>query len=100
MVEQYEVTLQSQMGPREGILTLRYKGSYVAGSLELMGYVNAIQGVESEDGTLHLFHPIKTVISTFPCETVLERHSESLSGTTTAEPCRMHWKGTLLHRDP
>ena len=37
MVEQYEVTLQSQMGPREGILTLRYKGSYVAGSLELVG---------------------------------------------------------------
>ena len=38
MTEQYQVTIQSQMGPREGVLTLSYQGSYVTGSLDLVGY--------------------------------------------------------------
>ena len=37
MTEQYQVTIQSQMGPREGVLTLRYQGSYITGSLDLVG---------------------------------------------------------------
>ena len=45
MTEQYQVTIQSQMGPREGVLTLSYQGNYVTGSLDLVGYVNTIQGV-------------------------------------------------------
>ena len=39
MAERYRVTLHSQMGPREGLLTLEHTGSYVSGSLELMGFV-------------------------------------------------------------
>ena len=69
MTEQYQVTIQSQMGPREGVLTLSYQGSYITGSLDLVGYVNTVQGVLAEDGTLHL-HPIQTAVSTIPCETV------------------------------
>ena len=42
MREEYQVTLQSQMGPREGQLTLQYKGSFVTGTLKLVGYVNAL----------------------------------------------------------
>ena len=38
MTEQYQVTIQSQMGPREGVLTLSYQGSYITGSLNLVGY--------------------------------------------------------------
>ena len=52
MTEQYQVTIQSQMGPREGVLTLSYQGSYITGSLDLVGYVNTVQGVLAEDGTL------------------------------------------------
>lgn len=36
MREEYQVTLQSQMGPREGQLTLQYKGSFVTGTLKLV----------------------------------------------------------------
>ena len=64
MTERYRVTIQSQMGPREGVLALSYQGSYITGSLDLVGYVNTVQGVQAADGTLHLFHPIQTVVST------------------------------------
>ena len=74
VTEQYQVTIQSQMGPRKGVLTLRYRGDRVTGSLEMVGYVNTVQGVRTEDGTIHLVHPIRTVISTIPCETDLELH--------------------------
>ena len=40
MTEQYQVTIQGQLGPREGVLTLSYQESYITGSLDLVGYVN------------------------------------------------------------
>ena len=55
MTEQYQVTIQGQLGPREGVLTLSYQESYITGSLDLVGYVNKVQGVRAADGTLHLF---------------------------------------------
>ena len=97
MTEQYQVTIQSQMGPREGVLTLSYQGSYITGSLDLVGYVNTVQGVLAEDGTLHLFHPIRTVVSTIPCETVLRLQAGNLRGTSTSKSARMRWEGTLIH---
>ena len=71
--------------------------SYVTGSLDLVGYVNTIQGVQAEDGTLHLFHPIQTIVSTIPCETVLNLQAGNLRGTSTSKSARMRWKGTLIH---
>ena len=100
MHRRYQVTLYSQMGPREGVLTLNYQGSYVSGSLDLVGYVNAVRGVQAEDGTLHLFHPIQTVVSTIPCETVLRLQAGSLRGTSISESVRMRWEGTLLRQEP
>ena len=100
MTEQYQVTIQSQMGPREGVLTLRYQRNYVTGSLDLVGFVNTIQGVQAADGTLHLFHPIQTVVSTIPCETVLNLRAGSLRGTSTSRSARMRWEGTLIHQKP
>ena len=100
MTEQYQVTIQSQMGPREGVLTLRYQGSYVTGSLELVGYVNTVQGIQAANGTLHLFHPIQTAVSTIPCETVLNLRAGSLQGTSTSKSARMRWEGTLIHQKP
>lgn len=96
MAERYQVTLHSQMGPRTGVLSLERKGRYIDGSLELMGYQNAIQGVQAEDGSLHIFHSIQTAVSTLPCETALELRDGRLTGATTAEPCRIRWEGILL----
>ena len=100
MTERYRVTIQSQMGPREGVLALSYQGSYITGSLDLVGYVNTIQGVQAADGTLHLFHPIQTAVSTIPCETVLNLRAGSLQGTSTSKSARMRWEGTLIHQKP
>ena len=100
MTEQYQVTIQGQLGPREGVLTLSYQESYITGSLDLVGYVNTIQGVQAADGTLHLFHPIQTAVSTIPCETVLNLRAGSLQGTSTSKSARMRWEGTLIHQKP
>ena len=60
-------------------------------------YVNTVQGVLAEDGTLHLFHPIQTAVSTIPCETVLNLRAGNLRGTSTSKSARMRWEGTLIH---
>ena len=100
MTERYQVTIQSQLGPREGVLTLLYQGNYITGLLELVGYVNKVQGVRGADGMLHLFHPIQTAVSTIPCETVLNLRAGSLRGTSTSRSARMRWEGTLIHQKP
>ena len=99
MTEQYQVTIQGQLGPRKGVLTLNYQENNITGSLDLVGYVNMVQGVQAVDGTIHLFHPIKTVVSTIPCETVLQLNAGGLRGTSISKSARMRWEGTLLHRE-
>ena len=94
MTEQYQVTIQGQLGPREGVLTLSYQESYITGSLDLVGYVNKVQGVRAADGTL------QTVVSTIPCETVLKLQAGSLCGTSTSKSAQMRWEGALLHQGP
>ena len=96
MSERYQVTLHSQMGPRTGFLTLERRGNYFTGLLELMGYENTVQGVQAEDGNLHLFHPIRTAVHTLLCETVLALRDGYLTGETTAKACRIRWEGVPL----
>ena len=100
MTERYRVTIQSQMGPRKGILTLSYQGNYITGSLDLVGHVNAVQGIQEADGTIHLFHRIKTAVSTIPCETVLGLRAGALRGTSTSRAVHMRWEGALLCQEP
>ena len=57
MTEQYQVTIQGQLGPREGVLTLSYQESYITGSLDLVGYVNKVQGVRAADAPSLSSHP-------------------------------------------
>ena len=96
MAQRYQVTLHSQMGPRQSLLALNYAGNYVGGTLALMGCENTVQGVRAEDGTLHIFHTIQTAVSTIHCETVLELRDGALKGTTTADSCQIQWEGNLL----
>lgn len=100
MKERYQVTLYSQMGPREGTLTLQYDGNQVSGWLELMGYRNAVQGTRTPGGTLHLSHSIHTAVSTFPCQTVLKITQNQLRGETDTQPCRMRWEGRETGKKP
>lgn len=100
MTEKYKITIQSEMGPRDGILTLCYQGNCIIGSLDLMGYINTVCGIQAEEaGTLHLFHPIKTAVSTLPCETILKLHGGGLYGMTTSNAAQMRWEGMLLRQE-
>ena len=59
MTEQYQVTIQGQLGPREGVLTLSYQESYITGSLDLVGYVNKVQACGQRMGRSISFIPSK-----------------------------------------
>ena len=100
MTEQYQITIQSQLGPRNGVLTLQYRESCVTGSLSLVGFVNAVQGSRTEDGVLCLSHLIRTAVSTLECDTRLKLYEGGLYGTTKSEHAGMQWEGVLLRREP
>lgn len=59
MTEQYQVTIQGQLGPREGVLTLSYQESYITGSLDLVGYVNKVRACGQRMGRSTSFIPSK-----------------------------------------
>ena len=99
MTEKYKVTIHSEMGPRDGILKLNYQGKCITGSLDLMGYINTVCGMQAEAETLRLFHPIKTAVSTLSCETVLRLHGGDLCGMTTSNAAHMRWEGILLRQE-
>ena len=100
MTEQYQVIIQSQLGPRKGTLMLCYHGSQVWGTLDLVGVLDPVQGTRAGDGTVRLTHAIRTAVSTLSCETVLKLEKGRLSGTTTARSCRMCWEGILIGSEP
>ncbi len=99
MTKLYQVTLYSQMGPRRGTLTLECDGSRISGSLDLLGHRNTVQGTQSPDGTLRLFHPIQTALRTLACETVLECAEGQLTGESLAPSCRMRWQGRQIQSE-
>ena len=98
MTAQYQTTLFSQMGPRQGTLTLEYDGGTVTGFLELVGYRNPVRGTRAEDGRVHLSHVIQTAVSTILCQTVLAFSQGRLTGETSARPCRIRWEGAEIPR--
>lgn len=100
MTEEYQVTLHSQMGPRQGILTLQRQGVRLTGTLELVGYVNAVQGQVDQDGSLRISHAIQTALSTFECETLLQIQGDQLTGLSRSEPCQMRWEGRRIRQTP
>mgnify|MGYP003247804845 CR=1 FL=1 len=99
MIERYQVTLHSQMGPRTGLLSLNQKGNYISGLLTLMGHQNTVQGIRSEDGSIQIFHSICTAVSILPCETILMLQNGHLTGTTMSKSCRIRWEGLPVPDD-
>ena len=99
MTGRYEVRLHSQLGPRDGILTIEGDGGYMSGSLELLGHRNAVRGVLTGDGSIHIFHAIRTSVGAMPCETVLELSGARLTGATAINNCRIRWEGRRISKE-
>lgn len=100
MKQWYQVTLHSQLGPREGKLFLHRKGDgTVNGILSLAGYENPVQGTWDNGGVLTLFHSLRTAIGDHACRSVLRLAGDTLGGTAELDGCRMKWSGARLNEE-
>ena len=99
MQKEYQVTLHSQLGPRDGRLSITSSGGSIAGVLTLLGFENPVTGRENGGGGFTLFHPHRTTVGNYPCESVFTSVGTELSGTAYLKQCSMHWSGKRLPQD-
>lgn len=93
-MEEYRIVLESQLGPREGILRLDGgEEGAVSGSITLLGMTNAASGHWVREGIVQLFHHLHTRISDLECISVLKIEGDRLSGTLQNEGNTMLWHG-------
>ena len=52
MRQEYYITLHSQLGPRDGTLSIAADGSLLSGTLTLLGFENPVTGRMEGDGTV------------------------------------------------
>lgn len=88
----YHITLDSQLGAREGTLTLAEHDGRVEGVLSLLGFDNPVHGAR-EGATLRLEHGLRTLVRELPCRSVIEMRDGRLSGTVQTGNARMTLRG-------
>ena len=91
MTRKYHMVLQSQMGPKEGTLTLNEDHGTVTGTLQILSHELPVSGGREADGRLHLVHEIMTAVSTYPCQTILQDTGAGLSGELQMDPSGAPW---------
>lgn len=93
MLRKYHMVLHSQMGPKNGLLTLNEEHGTVTGTLYLLSHELPVSGSRTPDGRLHLIHQVVTAVSTYPCQSVLEDTGGTLSGELQVDPSAAPWSG-------
>ncbi len=93
MFRKYRVVLHSQMGPKNGTMTLNEEHGIVTGTLYLLSHELPVSGSRAPDGRLHLIHQVVTAVSTYPCRSVLEDTEGTLSGELQMDPSQAPWSG-------
>ena len=95
MSEQYDVTLQSPMGPRRGTLQLEFSGESVRGIFSLLGFEKAVFGTRTGPSQLRLVYSLRSAVSTLQCSSVLELTEYGLSGETSMAHASWRCHGRL-----
>lgn len=93
MLRKYHVVLHSQMGPKEGTLTLNETHGSVTGTLCILAHELSVHGSRAPDGRLHLRHQVVTAVSTYPCQSILKDTEGTLSGELRMDPSGAPWNG-------
>lgn len=91
MTKKYHMVLRSPLGPREGTLTLDERRGEVTGTLCILSHEVPVHGRRGADGRLHLMHPIITVVSEYPCQSVLKDMGGALSGELWMDQSGAPW---------
>ena len=80
----YEIVVESQLGPRHGTLSMEETDDVISGILSLLGFENSVTG-KREGKKLCLHHKLRTLVSLLTCRTDLEMQENSLMGTINSE---------------
>lgn len=93
MIRKYHMVLDSQMGPKNGTLTLTEEHGMVTGTLRILSHELPVSGSHETDGRLHLIHQVVTAVSTYPCRSELVDTEGALSGELQVDPSEAPWSG-------
>lgn len=88
----YDIVVDSQLGPRHGTLLMSETDNAISGILSLLGFENKVSG-KREGQMLYLQHKLRTFISHFSCQTELEMSGNALSGIIRFEHGSMKLRG-------
>lgn len=80
----YEIVVDSQLGPRHGTLSMEETDGVISGVLSLLSFENSVTG-KREGKLLCLHHKLRTLVSQLTCRTDLEMQENSLMGTIHSE---------------
>ena len=92
-MEQYKIVLESQLGPREGILRLEDRNELLKGTITLLGYENPVSGEWTGEHSIRLSHYLHTQISDLSCVSRLEIQGDIITGTLQNDRNMMKWHG-------
>ncbi len=92
---QYDITLESPMGPKQGTLRMEVQNGTVTGILSLLGYDNRISGTVCGAGELCLSHLLRSAVSIFQCRSELKLTEKELSGRVCTQHGCWDCHGTL-----
>lgn len=92
-MDKYKIILESQLGPREGILKLESKNGILKGTITLLGYENPVSGEWTGENSIRLSHYLHTQISELCCVSVFEIEDNIITGTLQIGQNLMRWHG-------
>lgn len=95
-MERYRVVLESQLGPREGLLQIEDENGTPTGILMLLGYENPVSGEWTGDHSFRLFHHLHTQVSDLTCVSVFKLDGNRLSGVLQNGRNVMKWHGEKM----
>lgn len=95
-MEEYQIVVNSQLGPREGRLRLERNGTDVTGVLVLLGWENTVSGQCKQETRLVLHHRLRTAVSELNCQTILELDRGRLKGAVCTERGHMELHGERI----
>ena len=91
----YHIVVDSQLGPRQGTLTMEEHDNVISGILSLLGFENRVEG-RREGRTLYLRHKLRTLVSQLSCQSELELQQDTLAGTIHSEFGSMEIRGEKI----
>lgn len=95
-MEKYKVILESQLGPREGLLQIEDENGTPTGSLTLLGYENPVSGEWTGERSFRLFHHLHTQVSDLSCVSVFEIDGNRIFGSLQNDRNMMKWHGEKI----